>query len=99
MIKQNTCSKGDEGLCIDLLITNSKFLFLETNSFETGLSDQMIYTILNTKLKSLNQRNRCTAISNNMIVTNLSQINRSTLRNLVLIKILSHFGKHVNRIS
>ena len=49
MIKQDTCSKGDGGLCIDLLITNSKFSFLETNSFETGLSDHMIYTILKTK--------------------------------------------------
>ena len=42
MMKQNTCSKGDEGLCTDLLITNSKFSFLETNSFETGLSDHII---------------------------------------------------------
>ena len=73
-MKQNTCSKGDEDLCIDLLITNSKSSFLETNSFETGLSDHIIYTILNTKLKKLNQRNRYTAISNNMIVTNLSWI-------------------------
>ena len=39
MMKQNTCSKGDEGLYINLLITKSKFSFLETNSFETGLSD------------------------------------------------------------
>ena len=51
MIKQDTCSKGDGGLCIDLLITNSKFSFLETNSFETGLSDHMIYTILKTKFE------------------------------------------------
>ena len=51
MMKQNTCSKGDEGLCIDLLITNSKFSFLETNSFETDLSDHSIYTILKTKFE------------------------------------------------
>ena len=65
MIKQNTCSgsKGDEGLCIDLLITKSKFLFLETNSFETGLSDHMIILFWKQNLKSLNQRNRYTAIS------------------------------------
>ena len=50
-MKQNTCSKGDEGLCIDLLITNSKFSFLETNSFETGLSDHSKYTILKTKFE------------------------------------------------
>ena len=51
MMKQNTWSKGDEGLCIDLLITNSKFSFLETNSFETGLSDHSKYTILKTKFE------------------------------------------------
>ena len=51
MIKQNTCSKGNGDLCIDLLITNSKFSFLETNSFETALSDHMIYIILKTKFK------------------------------------------------
>ena len=50
MMKQNTCFKGDGGSCIDLLITNSKFSFMKTNSFETGLSDHhhMIYTILKT---------------------------------------------------
>ena len=36
MMKQNTCFKGDGGSCIDLLITNSKFSFMKTNSFETG---------------------------------------------------------------
>ena len=51
MMKQNTCSKGDEGLYINLLITKSKFSFLETNSFETGLSDNMIYIILKAKFE------------------------------------------------
>ena len=52
-MKQNTCFKGDGGLRIDLLITNSKFSFMKTNSFETGLSDHhhMIYTILKTKFE------------------------------------------------
>ena len=50
-MKQNTCFKGDGGSCIDLLIANSKFSFMKTNPFETGLSDHhhMIYTILKTK--------------------------------------------------
>ena len=39
MMKQNTSFKGDGGLCIDLLITNSKFVLMTINSFETGLSD------------------------------------------------------------
>ena len=51
MIKQNTCFKGDGGLWIDLLVKNSKFWFMKTNSFETGLSDHhhMIYTSLKKK--------------------------------------------------
>ena len=53
MMKQNTCFKGDGGSCIDLLIAKSKFPFMTTNSFETGLSDHlhMIYTILKTKFE------------------------------------------------
>ena len=53
MKKQNACFEGDGGSCIDLLITNSKFSFMKTNSFETGLSDHhhMIYTILKTKFE------------------------------------------------
>ena len=71
MMKQNTCSKGDGGLSIDLLTTNVKFSFLETNSFKTGLSDHIIHTILKTKFKKFEPKpkNRYTAISNEMIVT------------------------------
>ena len=39
MIKQNACFKGDGGLCIDLLLTNSKFSFMTTTFFEIGSSD------------------------------------------------------------
>ena len=69
MMKHSTPFKGDGGLRIDLLITISKLSFIKTNSFETGLSDHhhMIYSKQN--LKSLNQRNQYTTISNNMIVT------------------------------
>ena len=53
MMKQNTCFKGDGGSCIDLLITNSKFSFMKTNCFETGLSDHhhMIHAILKAKFE------------------------------------------------
>ena len=53
MMKQNTCFKGDGGSCIDLLIINSKFSFMKTNSFETGLKDlhDMICTFLKTKFE------------------------------------------------
>ena len=52
MMKQNTCFKGDGDSSVDVLITNSKFAFMKTNSFETGLSDHhMICTILKTKFE------------------------------------------------
>ena len=53
MMKQNTYCKSDGGSRIDLLITNSKFSFMKTNSFETGLSDHhhIIYTILKIKFE------------------------------------------------
>ena len=53
MMKQNSCFKGDGGSCIDLLIANSKFSFMKTNSFETGMSDHyhMIHTFLKTKFE------------------------------------------------
>ena len=52
MIKQNTYFKDDGGLCIDLLITNSNFSFVRTNSLKTGLSDHhIINAILKTKLE------------------------------------------------
>ena len=52
MIKQNTGFKDDGGSRIDLLITNSKFSFVRTNSLKTGLSDHhMINAILKTKFE------------------------------------------------
>ena len=47
LIKVNTCFKG-KGTCIDLILTNRKYSFENTNAFETGLSDHhhMIYTML-----------------------------------------------------
>ena len=43
----NTCFKG-KGTCIDLILTNRKYSFKNTNTFEVGLSDyrHMIYTML-----------------------------------------------------
>ena len=52
MIKQNTGFEDDGGSRIDLLITNSKFSFVRTNSLKTGLSDHhMINAILKTKFE------------------------------------------------
>ena len=49
LIKNNTCFKG-EGSCIDLILTNRKFLLKNSTSFEAGLSDHhhFIYSILKT---------------------------------------------------
>ena len=47
LIKVNTCFKGNR-TCIDLILTNWKYSFKNTNTFETGLSDHqhMIYTMI-----------------------------------------------------
>ena len=49
LIKGHTCFKG-KGSLIDLILTNRKFSFKNTQSFETGLSDHhhMVYTMLKT---------------------------------------------------
>ena len=62
LIKTNTCFKG-KGSCIDLILTNRKFSFKFTSTYETGTSDHhhMVYTMLNscfqnTEPKLLNYR-------------------------------------------
>ena len=47
LIRVDRCFKG-KGTCIDLILTNRKYSFKNTNTFETGLSDHhhMIYTML-----------------------------------------------------
>ena len=49
LMKNNTCFKGD-GSCIDLILTNRKYCFKNTSSFETGISDHhhLIYLMLKT---------------------------------------------------
>ena len=49
LIKNSTCSKGDSS-CVDLILTNRKYCFENTSSFETGISDHhhLIYSMLKT---------------------------------------------------
>ena len=49
LIKNSTCFKGD-GSCINLILTNRKYCFRNTSSFETGISDyhHLIYLMLKT---------------------------------------------------
>ena len=62
LIKSNTCVKG-KGSCVDLFLTNRKYSFTFSDSYEKGISDHhhMIYTMLksgfiNTKPNLLNYR-------------------------------------------
>ena len=52
LIKSNTCFKG-RGSCIDLILTNRKFCFKNSSTFQTGLSDHhhLIYSMLKTTFK------------------------------------------------
>ena len=47
LMKNNTCFKRS-GSCIDLILTNRKYCFQGTSSFETGLRDyhHLIYSIV-----------------------------------------------------
>ena len=49
LVKSNTCFKG-EGSCIDLILTNRKYSFKNTCSFETGLSDH--HHLINSVMKT-----------------------------------------------
>ena len=53
LIKNNTCFKG-AGSCIDLILTNKKYCFKNTSSYETGISDHhhLIFWIMKTRLAS-----------------------------------------------
>ena len=45
IIKSNTCFKGN-GTCKDLILTNRKYCFKYSSTFEAGLSDHIIRFIL-----------------------------------------------------
>ena len=53
LIKNNTCFKG-VGSCIDLILTNRKYCFKNTSSYETGISDHhhLIFSIMKTTFAS-----------------------------------------------
>ena len=53
LIENNTCFKG-VGSCIDLVLTNRKYCFKNTSSYETGISDHhhLIFLIMKTTFAS-----------------------------------------------
>ena len=52
IVKSNTCFKG-HGTCTDLILTNRKYCFKYSSTFETRLSDHdhLIYSMLKTTFK------------------------------------------------
>ena len=52
LVKNKTCFKGT-GSCIDLILTNRKYSFKNTSSYETGLRDHhhLIYSVIKTTFK------------------------------------------------
>ena len=57
LIKNNTCFKG-RGSCIDSILTNRKYFFKNTSSFETGISDHhhLIHSMLKTKFEKVESK-------------------------------------------
>ena len=53
LIKENTCFKG-KGSCVDLILTNRRFSFKHSNSYETGISDRhhLIHLMLKSNLSN-----------------------------------------------
>ena len=58
LVKSNSCFKG-KGLCFDLILTNRKYFFKNTCSFETGLNDHhhLMYFVMKTTFKSEEPKN------------------------------------------
>ena len=52
LLKSNTCFKG-RASCVELILTNRKFCFKISSTFEAGLSDHhhLIYSMLKTTFK------------------------------------------------
>ena len=58
MIKTATCFKSKKGRCIDLCLTNKKYSFINTQTFETGFSDfhEMTYTMFKSTFVKLSPK-------------------------------------------
>ena len=57
LIKNNTCFKG-VGSCIDLILTNRKYCFKNTSSYESGISDHHHLIFWNIKLYLLQEKEK-----------------------------------------
>ena len=75
IIKSNTCLKGND-TCIDLILTNKKYCFKHSFTFETGLSDHhhLIYFKLKTTFKKEEPRHLNVVITKILIVQLFTRI-------------------------
>ena len=53
LVKNNTCFQ-EVGSCIDLILTNRRYCYKNTSSYETGISDHhhLIFSIMKTTFES-----------------------------------------------
>ena len=51
LTKGPTCYKSNPPICYDLILTNKKYSYINTGTYETGLSDhhKLTYTVLKTE--------------------------------------------------
>ena len=78
-MKNKTCFKGTCS-CIDLILTNRKYSFKNTSSYETGLSDHhhLIYSVMKTTFKREEPK---------LIYRNYSNFSQKDFQNDLLLKI------------
>ena len=78
-MKNKTCFKGTRS-CIDLILTNRKYSFKNTSSYETGLSDHhhLIYSVMKTTFKRKEPK---------LIYRNYSNFSQKNFQNDLLLKI------------
>ena len=79
LMKNKTCFKGTCS-CIDLILTNRKYSFKNTSSYETGLSDHhhLIYSVMKTTFKREEPK---------LIYRNYSNFSQKDFQNDLLLKI------------
>ena len=103
LIKTTTCFKGT-GSCIDLLLTNQKYSFKNTNTFETSLGDH--HLLIHSMLKNSFQKNELkrliyrdhTSFSKDWFLTDLSSsIENSQCYEAFETKALEVLEKHTPR--
>ena len=56
LMKEPTCYKSNPPKCYDFILTNKKYSYINTGTYETGLSDhhKLTYTVLKTEVVNLN---------------------------------------------